>query len=267
MIEFPEGLEPVSDLTPTRWLQAEPTEERSGPLRVRHLVPPSFEAYARILHQTQRADRDRLRTGTWAERAAELEVRIGPETSWREMLDVASFEGEGDAWAPDIGRLSEEEVSTVAALLENHTADPAACWFGLWTGFGFLTPGGVGYLRALPVTLRERWAMWMIRREERKVGREAERALRGLPTFPLLGARDRAYLLFGGAVSDATRFMFHGWFQSPTLWWSDDRSWFVHTEIDAMSTYLGGSRQLVEELVGQQILESFEVAADDRAAL
>jgi hypothetical protein len=33
------------------------------------------------------------------------------------------------------------------------------------------------------------------------------------------------------------------------------------------TTYVGGSRRLVDELVGQQILESCEVQADDVAAL
>jgi hypothetical protein len=41
----------------------------------------------------------------------------------------------------------------------------------------------------------------------------------------------------------------------------------VHTEIGAMSTYIGGSRMLVDELVGQQILESFEVEEDTPAVL
>jgi hypothetical protein len=61
--------------------------------------------------------------------------------------------------------------------------------------------------------------------------------------------------------------MFDGWFQSPSLWWPEDRSWFVHTEVDGMSTYLGGSRAVVDRLVGEQVLESFEVQADARAAL
>jgi hypothetical protein len=88
-----------------------------------------------------------------------------------------------------------------------------------------------------------------------------------LATFALLGRSGRSYLLFRGALGDAERFTFNGWFQSPTLWWPDDRSWFVHTEIDAMCTYVGGSRDMIDSLVGQQILESFEVEADTPAAL
>jgi hypothetical protein len=43
--------------------------------------------------------------------------------------------------------------------------------------------------------------------------------------------------------------------------------WFVHTEIDAMSTYIGGSHEMIDSLVGQQILEPFEVEEDTPAAL
>jgi hypothetical protein len=51
------------------------------------------------------------------------------------------------------------------------------------------------------------------------------------------------------------------------LWWPDDRSWFVHTEIDSTSTYLGGPRVFVDRLVGEHILGSFEVEPDTLAAV
>jgi hypothetical protein len=41
----------------------------------------------------------------------------------------------------------------------------------------------------------------------------------------------------------------------------------LHTRIEATSTYLDGSQALVERVVGEQVLEAFEVAPDDRAAL
>jgi hypothetical protein len=34
-----------------------------------------------------------------------------------------------------------------------------------------------------------------------------------------------------------------------------------------MSTYLGGSRELIDRLVEEQVLESFEVGVDDGACL
>jgi hypothetical protein len=74
-------------------------------------------------------------------------------------------------------------------------------------------------------------------------------------------------ILFEGEIWQISRF--HSGFEprSPTLWWPEDRAWFVHTRIEATSTYLGGSQALVDHVVGEQILESFEVGADTPAAL
>jgi len=88
-----------------------------------------------------------------------------------------------------------------------------------------------------------------------------------LSTFEILGSSGRVCLLFGGRVTGVDRFIRNGWFDSPALWWPDDRAWFVHTEIDGTSTYVGGARAMIERLVGEQILGSFEVEAGDRALL
>jgi hypothetical protein len=48
----------------------------------------------------------------------------------------------------------------------------------------------------------------------------------------------------------------------PNLWWPNDRAWFVATEIDLVSTYVGGSADLVRAIVASPEIEAFEVAAD-----
>jgi hypothetical protein len=88
-----------------------------------------------------------------------------------------------------------------------------------------------------------------------------------LNTFQILGSSGRICLLFGGRVADVSRFALDGWYHAPALWWPEDRAWFVQTEIDGTSTYLGGSRTMVGRLVGDQILESFEVNPGDPARL
>jgi hypothetical protein len=47
---FPPGLEPVADVGPAAWVGDALNDWPSGAFRVRHLVPPVFEAYARIPH-------------------------------------------------------------------------------------------------------------------------------------------------------------------------------------------------------------------------
>ncbi len=158
----------------------------------------------------------------------------------------------------------EEEAKTLASVLSDHSATPLGCWFAMWSGWGDLSgASGVLYrIRGGPIAeLRMRWKSWL---ESTQARREAAR----LKRFPLLGQSGRSYVLCDGAITDAARFHLQGRrFQSPALWWPDDRSWFVHTEIDASSTYVGGSEALVSRFVDEQILESFEVSEDSLAAL
>jgi hypothetical protein len=115
-------------------------------------------------------------------------------------------------------------------------------------------------MRGLFPHARARWGARIDERRER-------RAIAKLSTFPILRSSGRSYLLFRGQVEDVVRFSDGRWYQSPPLRWPDDRSWFVHTETDSTSTHLGGSRALIDELVGEQTLESFEVEPDTVATL
>jgi hypothetical protein len=44
--------------------------------------------------------------------------------------------------------------------------------------------------------------------------------------------------------------------QSPALWWPESRAWLVSTEVDAFSTYVGGSAALIEELLATDGIEA-----------
>ena len=52
--------------------------------------------------------------------------------------------------------------------------------------------------------------------------------------------------------------------QSPNLFWPQDRSWCVATEIDLDSTYVGGSQALVEALLADPRFEAMPVELGDR---
>ncbi len=58
------------------------------------------------------------------------------------------------------------------------------------------------------------------------------------------------------------------WFlpQSPSIFWPDDESWCVATEIDLFCTYVGGSRALIDELLADERLEVWEAHLDDPVA-
>jgi hypothetical protein len=224
------------------------------------LVPPVFEAYTRILHRVHRPEDGRYPTGTWAERAEQLGRTLGPETSWYELTGTTFAGGPArDAWVPNEGSTSEEEARVIASRLAGHTMTPLECWFAMWSGWGELS-GGIASLYRVGGPISELKMRWRTRLEGKRARKEAAR----LRTFALLGA-GRSYLLFEGVVEDAARFDLGYGFRSPALWWPNDRAWFVHTEIDALSTYVGGSRALIDSLVAEQFLEAFEVHADTTA--
>jgi hypothetical protein len=49
----------------------------------------------------------------------------------------------------------------------------------------------------------------------------------------------------------------------PSFWWPDDRAWFVTTDIDSVSTYVGGSDALIRVLLSDDALEVLPVDLDD----
>jgi len=46
-----------------------------------------------------------------------------------------------------------------------------------------------------------------------------------------------------------------GHWDGPNPWWPDDRAWFVASEIDLVSMYVGGSAAAIAELLHDRLLE------------
>jgi hypothetical protein len=61
----------------------------------------------------------------------------------------------------------------------------------------------------------------------------------------------RSYFLFTGPITKAG-----GWDDGPNIWWPDDRTWCVASEIDLQYTYVGGSKELIEEILKLPDLEA-----------
>ena len=74
---------------------------------------------------------------------------------------------------------------------------------------------------------------------------------------PKLHLPHRDYFLFRGPITAASHSFDDapGEHQSANLWWPDDRSWFVGTEIDLNSTHVGASAKCVEEVLASPGLE------------
>lgn len=233
--------------------------------RVSGVVPLDFEACVAILHPAQKyvctADNlEGIRAGTeqpvpvrWSDVAATsvpviygsasqrvLGIPLSRPTQYRRLRDggwiVEPIGGDngltpliriGDTWidGPEEGSLSPDLALPLVGLLRTATNTPAACWFGLWEGFGFLS--------------------------------EAQRA--GVS----IAAQHRRWLLYRGAVEQLTN-SFDSWPQSANLVWPEDRSWCLATEIDAQCTLIAGSGELISAIHDEPSLEVQAASPGDR---
>jgi len=126
---------------------------------------------------------------------------------------------------PTWGSLPVEERAALVDLLRPYTTTPDRCWLAAWEGSG-VDDGGVDARLELP---------------------------------------NRSYLLAGGSVELASASVLpRPMDQSYNLWWPQDRSWLVSTEVDYAWTYVGGTRALVDELLVDGRLEVLEARLTDR---
>lgn len=216
-------LTPELDVSPAAWIVAGVRPFGSG---VGSLVPRGFGAHARVLHPAELSDHD----VRWATVAAANGRIVHPGMEWVAITGSWAYlhhDNQPDIWdtAPTDGYPPARTARSLAAVLGRFTA-AQRYWFAVWEGYGGLPDG------------------WRDR-------------------YPRVPMPQRSMYLFGGAREDAGEpIPTFTWEQSPTLWWPDDRAWCVASDLDLMSTYVGGSRALVDALVECDDLEVFEVTRD-----
>jgi hypothetical protein len=224
------GLPVEKDVAEGVWVSS--GRRRGTPGTVGALVPAVFEAYARVLHPAVRYVGDEDVEVCWAEVAARNGTVAHPLAQWPALTgswDYLTSDSQPPVWddAPSEGHLPVAVATRLAALLARHTGTPQDCILGRWVGFGFDAA-----------------------------------TLDGLPLLLLRGGHD--VLLLRGAVADANRNLApepHE--QSANLWWPADRTWCVVTDIDLVSTYVGGSAACIAELLETPGLEAFPASPDD----
>ena len=130
-----------------------------------------------------------------------------------------------DLWTspPRSGTLSPNLARALVDVLRAHTTTPERCWFAVWEGWGGFDPR--------------------------------------TPRFEL---PSRRYFLATGAIDAAASSVREAWVQqSPSMWWPDDRAWFVATEIDLDSTYVGGTKACIDALLAHPEIEAVRVRLSD----
>jgi hypothetical protein len=205
------------------------------------IIPEGFDTYCRILHPLRTHSRNPM-SRTWAEVAA-ANGRIAHSQMQIHRISrpagTPSAEYELNDYLNELewGTLPLPERSLLVGLLRERTATPEQCWFCIWEGFGGLDLGG-------------RRRVHLPQRDYALYGGPIEMALASLE--PLLAGDEN-----DGPDETGIR-------QSPNLWWPEDRSWFVATEIDFAWTYVGGTEATIQAILDAHGLEAFLVELTDK---
>jgi hypothetical protein len=117
--------------------------------------------------------------------------------------------------------------------LMDYTETPDHCFYGMWNGFG------IDY---------EEEREYLFKGKERKFD-----SWSGKYWFTnLLKLENRDYYLFEGTLIDSLNIVDFSWMyhvnEYVNLMWPLDRSWFLAKEIDYEVTFIGGSKELIDEL-------------------
>ena len=156
----------------------------------------------------------------------------------------------GPTSLPFEGELESPYVDRLTQLLRSETATPQHVWVLVWSGYFGSFAVGTGKMMARAGRLGRR--------------RQSTSAEKAFEISKSLTASGRSYVLRKGAIDSHVHDEpgFHSEY-SPGFWWPADRAWFVSTDIDSRSTYVGGSRELVDGLLADDLLEVFPAQLDD----
>lgn len=254
-------MQPEQDKTAFNWIRdgrdvltAPQNQNRRSPdwpgVRVAHLIPPIFEAYAKILHRVdahyefidnslspseiailkiptceplkslveQRRSDSRGTRIKWYELAGLLGVPFAPEICHDWYLKNLE---DGWCWprllhGPSDGTLSQEELTELISTLES-TTEIEDC-FCRFSDIPFYPSGNEGMPQLFKGTLNR---------------------VAGLP-------KSGPYRC------------------GPEYWWPKDTNWCACSEYDLKYTFIGGSRKLIAALLTSGVLECIEVKEQTR---
>ncbi len=150
----------------------------------------------------------------------------------------------------------------LASVGERHTSTPDRAFFGIWEGHGFDTASSHVAWRDPPAGDAERRARDLERTRVRNDGERRNAAIRtALAQIPTFDRPHRTYYLVEGpamAVTDLRHPGGEDW-RNPDLFWPDDRQWFVATDVDFWSLYIGGTSDFIAELAQSVSTRSAQV--------
>ncbi len=229
----PEGVEFLDDVSPARWLEETlwswETSSTGNGTSVGGLVPQGYSAYGRIFHPAiERAGREEF-PYSWSTIAERNGRTTHPQMRfWRIAGMPEPYPRPHWEVRPEEGTLRTDESRVVVETLTQHTSTPGRCYFCIWEGWGHV---------------------------DRRLYSDAR-----------LRFKHRNYLVFTGPIDAIFSLGEIGYpsFQSPNIWWPEDRAWCVATDIDSDSTYIGGTRECVQALLNSPDLEVLPADIESR---
>ena len=237
------SLELHEDLGPSDWIAL---RIHDFAVDVGSVIPEGFDAYVRLLHPALREEDGGRVPVSWSEIAAANGRTVHAEMRWPDISGVwkDSEQQVPGLWdqEPDVGTLPRTYAAILSDLLAAHTSTPDQVWYCVWAGWGGLKFHPVGR------------AMFTSRRPLR-----LRRRVQPPAPAPCVQLPSREYYLLSGPISGVNESLEEPpSSQSANLWWPDDRAWCVAIEIDFASTYVGGSKGLIRELVQHPDLEGIQ---------
>ena len=194
-------------------------------------MPVVFEQYARVFHPAWSGPDAPVR---WDEVALSSGRTIHALAQWESISRPPDGRRSPHLFVepPRRGGLPPGPLATLCPLLAHFTSTPDRCFIGVWDGFGWLDMSDQASARELRL-------------------------------------EQRTYLVTDGSIAGV---MAVGWMhpngtfqpEPPTLIWPADRTWFVASDPDLDSTYVGGSTPMIEALLSTPGLEAWPVDSTDR---
>jgi hypothetical protein len=245
------------DTAPAAWLadRLNPWNQDTG-----SIVPAGFEAFVRLFHPAREADdKTPLR---WSEVARRNGRRVHPGMQFaainrpRPGMPAAPQA----AREPSTGSLPVRERVSLLDVLAEETESPERCWFCMWEGWGGLDDQGVTARVRLPNRNYLLYAGPLgLALAPPPESLSKPGIARSVGVLPRVLSPLREVLAGPVDAPDGPGIEP----QSPAIWWPDDRSWIIVTEIAFSWTYVGGSRRLCERLLAHPALEVLPAARED----
>jgi hypothetical protein len=157
---------------------------------------------------------------------------------------------------PRLGRLPQELGERLAQALASSTRRADRCFFAVWDGWA-IPSAIILFEQGTPEA------------EQRQAYEKADAEIRAQSGFldgaPAFTVPHRAMRLLEGPLRAISAF-YENHRDPPSLWWPEDRAWCVATDIDLMSTYVGGSADAIHALLSNEQIEALPVPADQSVA-